>query len=137
MIHSSPGARIINHAIHPPVNQSRIDNLTTTKGVRWSEASLMVTVNLALHPLPNTDGRPAHSLMDSKLEEHNTPKRPILAFKALLQTLLKFVFILFAGTLPKRLVRFHHWSPRPLALTQAKPQTLPHVLNRPSQQPSL
>ncbi|KAL5616887.1 hypothetical protein FOBRF1_005635 [Fusarium oxysporum] len=73
----------------------------------------------------------------SELEEHNTPKRPILAFKALLQTLLKFVFILFAGTLPKRLVRFHHWSPRPLALTQAKPQTLPHVLNRPSQQPSL
>jgi hypothetical protein len=70
MIHSSPGARIINHAnsaIHPPVNQSRIDNLTTTKGVRWSEASLMVTVNLALHPLPNTDGRPAHSLMDSSI----------------------------------------------------------------------
>ncbi|KAL7761631.1 hypothetical protein ACKLNR_008166 [Fusarium oxysporum f. sp. zingiberi] len=124
MIHSSPGARIINHAnsaIHPPVNQSRIDNLTTTKGVRWSEASLMVT---GVSPC-------------SELEEHNTPKRPILAFKTLLQTLLKFVFILFASTLPKRLVRFHHWSPRPLALTQAKPQTLPHVLNRPSQQPSL
>jgi hypothetical protein len=44
--------------------------------------------------------------------------------------IVHFHFIRWYGvvhnTLPERLLRFHYWSPRPLMLTQAKPQVSIH-----------